>query len=373
MRLQISTVTNDPKVVLEEVLNSFQRHQNTEDEELSAYTKQLISHLPKLYNPTQRRDMHRTPFTIRELHELLYKLQLGKTTAVDGLPAELYRSIPLNLKRHLAARLWDIAIGKTDVPPDQANLVQPLYKKGDWAIPHNWRPIVCATTEAKLIWMLILKRVAPAVYRALPPTMRGAIPGRSPLETIFMQDAVVDMDPISLIITSLDVKGAFTNTPHRLLRAVWKHMGLPSQGFLQAYLATRMYAVKADVGTIPWGLPTSGVPQGGVEGPFPFLPVTLPLAFYIRRTYMDVAPYPLRTRLLAFAADMAVVPATARQPLPTTPDITKTTKVLHDVTNYLEGNQLLMHNVKSANMVQNAPAPPLCPGDPPMNPVSTAT
>ena len=58
VRLQDSTVTSDPKVVLEEVLNSFQRQHNTQDEELSAYTEELISHLPKLYNQTQRRDMH---------------------------------------------------------------------------------------------------------------------------------------------------------------------------------------------------------------------------------------------------------------------------------------------------------------------------
>ena len=317
--------------------------------------------------------MHRTPFPIRELDEVLYKLQPGKTPGVHGLPAELYRRLPLNLKRHLAARLWDIAIKKTDVPAEWANLVHPLYKKGNRANPDNWRPIVCATMEAKLIWMLILKRVAPAVYRAIPPTVWGAIPGRSPLEAIFMQDALVDMDTISLIITTLDVKGAFPNTPHRLLRAVWKHMGLPFQGFLQAYLATRIYAVKTDVGTTPWVHPASGVPQGGAEGPFLFLLVTLQLAFYIRRTYPDVAPYPLQTTLLAFADDMVVVTATARQPLSTTPDPTRGTKVLHAVTNYLEGNQLLIHNVKSATMVHNAPPPPLRPGDPPMNAVNTAT
>ena len=123
----------------------------------------------------------------------------------------------------------------------------------------------------------------------------------------------------------------------------------------------------------PWVHPASGVPQGGAEGPFLFLLVTLPLAFYIRRTYPDVAPYPLRTTLLAFADDMAVVTATARQPLSTTPDPTRATKILHAVTNYLVGNQLLVHNVKSATMVHNAPPPPLRPGDPPMNPVNTAT
>ena len=175
--------------------------------------------------------------------------------------------------------LWDIAIEKTDVQPDWANLVHPLYMKGDWANPDNWRPTVCATTEAELIWMLILKQVAPAVFRAVRPTMWGAIPGRSPLEAIFMQDAVVVMDPISLIITSLDVEGAFPNTRHPLLRAVWKCTGLPFQGFLQAYLATRMYAVKTDVGTTPQIPPTSGVRQGGAEGQLLFLLVTLPLAF----------------------------------------------------------------------------------------------
>ena len=239
--------------------------------------------------------------------------------------------------------------------------------------PDNWGLIVWATTGAKLIWMLMLNLLAPAVYRTIPPKTWGAIPGRSPLEPIFLQDAVVDMDPISLIINSLVVKGAFPNTPHRLLQAVSKHMGLLFQGFLQAYLASRMYAVKTDTGTTPWVHSASGVPQGDAEGPFLFLLVTLPLAFYIQRTYLDVAPYPLQTTLLAFPDDMAVVTATARQPLSTMPDHTRAPKVLHAVTNYLEGNQLLVHNVKSAIMVHNAPPPPLRPGDPPMNPVNKAT
>ena len=44
-------------------------------------------------------------------------------------------------------------------------------------------------------------------------------------------------------------------------------------------------------------------PTGGAEGSFLFLLSTLLLAYYIRRTYPDVAP---------FADEMAVVTATAR-------------------------------------------------------------
>ena len=127
------------------------------------------------------------------------------------------------------------------------------------------------------------------------------------------------------------------------------------------------------MGTTPWVHPTSGVPKGGAEGQFLFLLITIPLAFYIRRTYPDVAPYPLPSTLLAFTEYMAVVAATPCQPLPTTPDTARATKVLHDVSNHLDGNQLLLHNVKAATMVHNAPPPPLRPGDPPMNPVSTTT
>ena len=54
VRLQDGTVTNDPKVVLEEVVNSFQRRHNSEDGKLSAYTEDLISQVPKLYNRTGR-------------------------------------------------------------------------------------------------------------------------------------------------------------------------------------------------------------------------------------------------------------------------------------------------------------------------------
>ena len=81
-----------------------------------------------------------------------------------------------------------------------------------------------------------------------------------------------------------------------------------------------------------------------MENPFLFLLVTLLLAFYIRRTYLDVAPYPSRTTLLAFADDMAVVTATVRHPLMNAPDNIRADKVLHDVSSYLENNRFLVRS-----------------------------
>ena len=62
---------------------------------------------------------------------------------------------------------------------------------------------------------------------------------------------------------------------------------------------------------------------------------------------------------------MVVVTTAARQPLANAQDNTRANEVLHDVTNYLESNKLLVHNVESATMAHNAPPLHLCPREPP--------
>ena len=42
----------------------------------------------------------------------------------------------------------------------------PLYKKGDHLRPGNWRPICCAVTEAKLVWMVVSGRIQRWLYAA---------------------------------------------------------------------------------------------------------------------------------------------------------------------------------------------------------------
>ena len=106
--------------------------------------------MPRVFNRKQRRAIQHDPFSISELQRALDRLKKGVVPGVDGLPAEAYQCLILPIKGRLAACLWDIVTGTTPIPPEWANLVRPLYKKGDWAQPGNWRHIVCATTEVKL-------------------------------------------------------------------------------------------------------------------------------------------------------------------------------------------------------------------------------
>ena len=97
---------------------------------------------------------------------------------------------------------------------------------------------------------------------------------------------------MDLIITSLDVKGAFLNTPWLLLEAVWKRLGLPFYNFASGYIRTCKYTVRTGAGLTPFLEPGSGVPQGGAEGPFLYLLVTLPLALAIEQDYQAYHPTP---------------------------------------------------------------------------------
>ena len=106
--------------------------------------------------------------------------------------------------------------------------------------PRDWRPIVCDTTEVKLVWTLIPRRIAPAVFAHVPASTWGAMAGRSPYEAIFLQDTALGMN--EMIVSSLVVQGAFPRGLH-LLTEVGDAMGLPFVPFMAWYIQTGLYAV----------------------------------------------------------------------------------------------------------------------------------
>ena len=186
------------------------------------------------------------------------------------------------------------------------------------------------------------------------------------------------MDLVDLIMASLDVKGAFPNTPWLLLEAVWKRLGLPYYNCASGYICTRKYTVRTVAGLTPFLEPSSGVPQGGAEGPFLYLLVTLLLALTIEQEYPAYAPYPLLSLLVGFAGDtnltVAHTPHEPQTPDPG-PTVTQQANDLLDVTiSYLSRNNLIIHPTRSVAMIKgSATAPTLRPQGPPMQVVTTTT
>ena len=218
--------------------------------------------------------------------------------------AEAYQHLEAPALDGLAGRVTEVL--RTGEPPvETGGKVRPLYKKGDHLRPGNWRPICCAVTEAKLVWMVIFGRIQRRRYAAgvIPDNMWGSVPGRSTQEASFLYDMYLDDEHLEAFMASVDVKGAFPNTPHRLIEEVWRQLGLPYGDFVEKYLRSRRYTVATGKGCSEWVTPGSGVPQGGVEGPFLYLLAMLPLMSWIVQEYPQLARAPHTSPAQAYADD----------------------------------------------------------------------
>ena len=174
------------------------------------------------------------------------------------------------------------------------------------------------------------------------------------------------MDPVDLIIASLDVKGGFSNTPWLLLEAVRERMGLPFYNFASNYTRTRKYTVRTGAGLTTFLEPGSVVPQGGAEGPFLNLLVTLSLALTIDQDYLAYAPYALVSPLVGFADDTNLTVAhTPHEPHTpgAGPTVVHQANDLLDMTiSYLSRNNLIVQPTRSVAMIKgSATAPGLGP------------
>ena len=372
------SLTSDQATVLQATQNSFLRQNTPTQDTLETDTQNKIYRLPQVFNHAQRRQLEKRPFTIHEVWKAIHSLRQHNTPCYDGLPAEAYYHLPAHLLRILANRLWGIVTGQTPLPPDCANVVPPLYKKEDRANPDNWRPIVCAVTEVNLVWTILLRRIGPHLNPHIPATLWGAIPGRSPHEAIFLQDTFADMEPVDPIIASLNVKGAFRNTIWLLLEATWNCLGLPFYQLASDYIRTRKYTVRTGAGLAPFLEPGSGVPQGGAEGSFLYLLVTLPLALAIQQDYPAHKPYSFLSPLVGFADDTNLTVARTPQE-PHTPDcgltVSQQADNSLDVTiSYLSRNNLMVHPTNSVAMIKgSAKAPTQGPRGPPLHVVEATT
>ena len=166
-----------------------------------------------------------------------------------------------------------------------------MNKKGDHLRPGNWRPICCAVTEAKLVWMVVFEMIQRRLYaaRVIPDNMRGYVPGRSTQEASFLYDMYLDDEHSEAFMASLDVKGAFPNTQHIFIKEVWRQLGLLYGDFVGKYLRTGRYTVVTWKGCTELVTQGSASQLGGVENPFLYMLTMLPLMRWIAREYPQVA------------------------------------------------------------------------------------
>ena len=144
------------------------------------------------------------------------------------------------------------------------------------------------------MWMVIFGRIQRKLYEVgvIPDNMWGSVPGASTQEASFLYHMYLGDEDMKAFMASVDVKGAFPNTPHNLIEEVWKQLGLPYKDFVGEYLRTRRYTITTEKCCTEWVTPGSGVPQRGVEGPFLYILSMLGLMRWIAEEYPHLARAP---------------------------------------------------------------------------------
>ena len=125
------SLISDPTTMLHTSQYSFLNQHTPTQDTLDTDTQNKIDRLSQVFNHAQRRQLEKRPFTMQEVPKAIHSLWQHKTPGYDGLPEEVYYHIPAHVLRIIAHRLWNIVTGQTPLSPDRANVVRPLYKKGD--------------------------------------------------------------------------------------------------------------------------------------------------------------------------------------------------------------------------------------------------
>ena len=115
--------------------------------------------------------------TLGEIKEAVRALKRKKSPTLDQLVAEAYQHLDAPELDGLAGGVTEVL--RTGKPPAEWGCkVRPLYKKGNHFRQGKLRPICCAVTEAKLVWMLILGRIQRRLCAAggIPDNMWGSLP-----------------------------------------------------------------------------------------------------------------------------------------------------------------------------------------------------
>ena len=246
----------------------------------------MVRALKRVSTEDHSEAIHRRRVTLGEITEAVRALKRKKSQGMDQLVAEAYQSLGAPDLDCLAGRVTEVL--RTSKPTvELGGKVRPLYKEGDHLRLGNWRPICCAVTEAKLVWMVVFGRIPRRLYAAglVQDNMWGSVPGRFTQEASFLYDMYLDDEDPGAIIGPVDVKGAFPNTQHRLIEELWRQFRLPYGDFVGKYLRTRSYTFSKGKSCTDWVTAGSGVPQGGVEGPFLYMLAMLSLMQSIAQEY----------------------------------------------------------------------------------------
>lgn len=220
------TVTSESATMREEVVAFYDDLYKMEDCSEAA-AAELLDGLPQL-GSAEREALDAT-ITLQELTTAVMQMASGKSSGLDGLPAEFFKHF-WNFLGHDLLDVFNESFNNGTLPAScRRAVVSLLPKKGDQTLLKNWRPVALLCTDYKILSKVLANRLKVFMDLIIGVDQSYCVPGRSILDNLFLMRDVFDVCKtygLNTGIISVDQEKAFDRVDHNFLFATLRAFGL---------------------------------------------------------------------------------------------------------------------------------------------------
>ena len=256
-------------------------------------------------------------FSHTEVHRVLDKLKNGKASGHDDIPPDFWRALRSSFDAvgellALCNHCWR----DRDIPETwRVAKVVLLFKKGDTALPENYRPISLLPVGYKVLAALIHQRLLDGgADERIRPSQFGFRPKRNCMDALMVVrrliDAANEEKRSGLIMVFLDWAKAFDRLKPDTLVVALRRFGLPEQfvQMIESIYRVRRFFIQDHTGASAEYQQSAGIAQGCPLSPFLFIIVQSVMFHDIyNQIHLEPEPEFVVTRDLLYADDTLLV------------------------------------------------------------------
>ncbi|KAK3521155.1 hypothetical protein QTP70_000521 [Hemibagrus guttatus] len=232
VRTESGDLLSEPTEIHKQTVSFYSKLYSSEWSWAQAVEDSFLVGLPKLSERAARK-LDRE-LSLEELHEALQRMENGRASGIDGLPAEFYKAFWAVIGQEVLDVLRD-SIRRGELPLSCRRAVLTLLpKKGDLTHLKNWRPVSLLCTDCKLLSKALSSRLTKVMERLIHQDQTYCVPDRSIFDNVYLIRDILDVSRLLGLKTGLiflDQEKAFDRVEHEYLWKVLEAFGF-NPGFV---------------------------------------------------------------------------------------------------------------------------------------------